>query len=75
MKGIGGFPLPARIGAMILGAILVLALLAPILSAYQPLQTDLAGALRGPRPGTFSDRTASAATSSRRWPSGRGLRC
>ena len=43
--------MPAVIGALILSAILVLALLAPILSAYRPLQTDLGGALRGPSAG------------------------
>jgi len=51
MTRTGRLPLPAVIGALILGAILVLALLAPILSAYRPLQTDLAGALRGPSTG------------------------
>ena len=47
----GGFPVPALIGALLLAAILVLALLAPVVSVYQPLQTDLAGALRGPSAG------------------------
>jgi len=45
------FPIPAVAGALILAAILVLALLAPVVSAYQPLQTDLGGALRGPSAG------------------------
>ena len=46
------FPVPARIGAAVLAAILIamaaLALLAPVLTAGNPLQTDLDGALRGP---------------------------
>jgi peptide/nickel transport system permease protein len=46
-----GIPLSAKIGAAILAAILTLALLAPLVSAYRPLQTDLAGALRGPSAG------------------------
>lgn len=41
----------ARIGALILAAILALALLAPVVSSHAPLQTDLAGALRGPSDG------------------------
>ena len=48
MKHTGRLPIPAAVGACLLAAILALALLAPILAAYQPLQTDLAGALRGP---------------------------
>ena len=47
----GVFPVSARIGALILAAILGLALLAPVVSAYKPLQTDLGGALRGPTAG------------------------
>jgi len=43
--------MPARIGALILAAILALALLAPLVSAHRPLQTELAGALRGPSAG------------------------
>jgi len=51
MKQTGRYPVPALIGALLLAAILVLALLAPVVSVYQPLQTDLAGALRGPSAG------------------------
>lgn len=46
-----GIPVPARIGALILALILALALLAPVVAVHQPLQTDLAGALRGPAAG------------------------
>lgn len=45
------WPVPARIGALILAAILALALLAPVVSTPTPLQTDLDGALRGPSGG------------------------
>jgi peptide/nickel transport system permease protein len=51
MKQTGRFPVPAVVGAVILAAILVLALLAPVVSAYKPLQTNLGGALRGPSAG------------------------
>ena len=44
-------PLPALIGAGVLAAIVALALLAPALTTDAPLQTDLAGALRGPTGG------------------------
>jgi len=44
-------PMPARVGALILAAVLALALLAPVVSPHAPLQTDLAGALRGPSEG------------------------
>jgi len=51
MARAGGIPVTAKIGALILGAIVLLALFAPAISAYKPLQTDLAGALRGPTGG------------------------
>ncbi|MHB8834112.1 MAG: ABC transporter permease [Candidatus Methylomirabilia bacterium] len=51
MKPAGRIPVPARIGAAVLAAILALALLAPVVSVYKPLQTDLGGALRGPSAG------------------------
>lgn len=38
-------------GAIVLGAMLVLAVLAPLVTTRTPLATDLAGALRGPSPG------------------------
>jgi peptide/nickel transport system permease protein len=44
-------PVEARIGLGLLAAILLLALLAPVVSPHPPLTTDLAGALRGPSPG------------------------
>lgn len=50
MRKISLSPLPV-IGAAILAAMLALALFAPVLTTDAPLQTDLAGALRGPGPG------------------------
>jgi len=44
-------PVPALVGALVLTAIIALALLAPVLTTDTPLQTDLAGALRGPSAG------------------------
>lgn len=46
-----GFPVPAVIGTLLLAAILLLALLAPVVSTHRPLQTDLDGALRRPSVG------------------------
>jgi peptide/nickel transport system permease protein len=51
MARAGGFPLTARFGALLLAAIVLLALLAPVVTAHPPLRTDLAGALRGPSAG------------------------
>lgn len=45
------FPVPALIGAGVLAAMLALAVLAPVVTTRTPLQTNLAGALRGPTPG------------------------
>jgi len=44
-------PIPALIGALILAVMIALALLAPLVTTTTPLQTDLAGALRGPAAG------------------------
>ena len=51
MRTVTSFPVPARIGAAVLAALLALALLAPLVSPYEPLRTDLDGALRGPSAG------------------------
>jgi peptide/nickel transport system permease protein len=41
----------ATAGVAILAAMLILALFAPLVAPYEPLKTDLDGALRGPSPG------------------------
>jgi peptide/nickel transport system permease protein len=41
----------AALGVAILAAVLLLALFAPLVAPYEPLKTDLDGALRGPSPG------------------------
>ena len=51
MKRTSKFPVTAIIGAAILAVMIALALLAPVLTTATPLQTDLAGALRGPTAG------------------------
>jgi peptide/nickel transport system permease protein len=51
MNRVNRFPVTALIGAVILALMLLLALFAPALTTDKPLQTDLAGALRGPGPG------------------------
>jgi len=51
MRKMARLPVTALIGVLILAAIIVLALLAPVVSTYRPLQTDLGGALRGPSAG------------------------
>lgn len=48
---IADLPLTAIIGAAILAGMLALAALAPVVTTRTPLQTELAGALRGPSPG------------------------
>ncbi len=50
-RRISSAPLPALVGALMLAAMVMLALLAPVLTTGKPLQTDLAGALRGPSAG------------------------
>jgi peptide/nickel transport system permease protein len=51
VTGRGRFRGPAAAGAVILAAILLLALAAPLVPGRGPFATDLDGALRGPSPG------------------------
>lgn len=44
-------PIPAKVGAIALAGILALALLAPAISPFEPMKTDLDGALRAPSAG------------------------